>query len=109
MKIKLSKSQWEGIGKKAGWMNPELSKMPPMGKLKDGPIGEDAALLEENAIQEKEANRLFQLLLKNIESSVLVLTKRFYNTSDPKWVAEMRYDILSRIGNLIENMVEGHV
>ena len=115
MKIKLSRAQWEGIGNKAGWINPELEKLSPMGPTmtEEHSIGDPRdPLNQEEEVQRTESRRLFQQLLKEIEPSVIVLADRFFGEGEKaprEYVDQMRYYVLDNIRNEIEDIIKGKV
>jgi len=115
MKIKLSKSQWEKIGKEAGWKNPELTKLPPMGEMtKENTSGDDSLnpLVKEQEVQHNEALRLFQQLLKSINHSVVILAKRYYGDGvtnvEKEYVDDIRDGILQVIAEECQNVISGY-
>ena len=80
MKIKISKSQWESMGKKAGWkwQNPKLKNLPPLGEYTGEGEHDNPITDQELDLRRREAQRLTQQFLKSINPTIVMLAQRFY-------------------------------
>ena len=83
MKIKLSKSQWESIGRKAGWSTPGGLMRTVVDQSKD-------------AIQERVDTPEHRL--KNLENKKVQLTQEMFQahtTGDPSKLPELRQNLVN--------------